>query len=189
MKTVHFILLLIFPFLINAQEKDCTISHYGLMMDYKYSIGDAFGFKYKPSNTIAYFLKGGFSSEEGATRLSYGIDVSEITVYGGILGIEYTVLSMDNISFYTVISGGLNVHIRKNENNGWTRKTNSNQYTIETGLGAEYFISNHLSIGGSQIIAFSYFKDNIFDEHNKPKTVTQKKFYIGDAKLTLSFYF
>ncbi len=189
MKTILFILLLIFPLSINAQEKDSTFSHYGLIMDYDYAIGNAFGFKYRISTSTAFFIKGGFYSDENSSRLSTGTSVDKINVYGGDLGMEYTVLSIDNISFYAVISGGLNIHTSSHLWNNQNRRYKNIEYTIETGFGTEYFISRHLSIGGSQTISLNYFKDNLFDDHDKPLTTTHTKFTIVDTKLTLSFYF
>lgn len=196
MKTVLFVLLLVFPLSITAQEKDSTFSHYGLIMDYKYSIGDAFGFKYRLSTSTAFFIKGGFSTEISRLGHSSGISVNEINIYGGVVGMEYTLLSIDDISLYAVGSGGLNIytydrpyysnelqHIQAN------RKTKNAEYLLELGLGAEYFISEHLSIGGSQTISLNYFRDDLFDPYDKPFTVTQTYFKIVNAKLTLSFYF
>lgn len=196
MKTILFTLLLIFPLSITAQEKDSTFSHYGLMMDFDYSIADAMGFKYRLSTSTAFFIKGGFSTEISRLGHSSGISVNEINIYGGVVGMEYTLVSIDDVSFYTVGSGGLNIytydrpyysnevqHIQGN------RKTKNAEYMLELGLGAEYFISRHLSIGGSQTISLNYFKDDLFDSYDKPFTVTQTYFKIAHTKLTLSFYF
>ncbi|MFA6981363.1 MAG: hypothetical protein WC209_18700 [Ignavibacteriaceae bacterium] len=196
MKTILFTLLLIFPLSITAQEKDSTFSHYGLIMDFDYSIADALGFKYRMSTSTAFFIKGGFSSEIIRLGFSKGISVNEIDEYGANLGIEYTLLSVDNISFYVVSAGGVYIHTYSRPNYFdhtqfivGTRKTKNAEYTFELGLGAEYFISKHLSIGGSQTISLNYFKDNIFDEYDKPFTATQTYFKIAHTKLTLSFYF
>ncbi|MCK9426536.1 MAG: hypothetical protein M0Q21_10900 [Ignavibacteriaceae bacterium] len=196
MKTILFILLLIFPLSLTAQENDSTFSHYGLIMDFDYAIANAFGFKYRMSTSTAFFIKGGFSSEVIRLGFSKGISVNEIDEYGGKLGIEYTLLSVDNISFYVVSAGGLYIHTYSRPYYSdhtqfieGTRKTKNAEYTFELGFGVEYFISRHLSIGGSQTISLNYFKDNIFDAYDKPFTATQTKFKIADGKLTLSFYF
>jgi len=189
MKTVLFVLLLVFPLSITAQKKDSTFSHYGLIMDYDDAIGNAFGFKYRMSTSTAFFIKGGFSSDRVATRRSTGTSVDQFNTFGGVLGMEYTVFSIDNISFYTVISGGLYIQSRGGLSIHQNREVKNYEYNIETGLGAEYFISKHLSIGGSQTVSLNYFIDNNFDYNDNPITTTQTKFKIVDAKLTLSFYF
>jgi len=189
MKTILFTLLLIFPLSITAQEKDSTFSHYGLIMDYTYSIGEVVGFKYRSTNSIAFFVKGGISSERYATRRSTGTSIDKFNTFGGVIGMEYMVLSRDNISFYTVFSGGLYVQSRGGLSIHHNREVKNYEYNIETGLGAEYFISKHLSIGGSQTVSLTYIKDNDFDYYDNPITTTQTRFLIVNAKLTLSFYF
>lgn len=196
MKTVLIVLFLIFNFQIIAEEKDSTLCKYGIIMDFKNVIDEAVGFKYRPLPSVAFFLKGTSSSDKQKVAISAGTLETELNIFKGIIGIEYTILSVDNISFYSVISGGLDIYtdidaryIDSELHIIGYRKRKNIGYTFETGLGAEYFISKHLSIGGSQTISVNYFKDDLYQPDNRPMQSFQTKWSIVDAKLTLSFYF
>lgn len=195
MKTFLLVLLL-FHFPIKAEEKDSTICKYGFTLDYKNFVANNIGFKYRTSNSMAFFLKGYYTWDGLSIETSAGLSSEDKNIFNGTIGMEYTVFNVDNISFYTVISGGVNIHTYKSPrlinddlNIILYRKTNNLGYTIETGFGTEYFISNHLSIGGSQTIVANYFKEDVWDENNNPVNSYQIKWSFVNAKLTLSFYF
>jgi len=191
-------LLVLFLFLVpvNAEEKDSTFCKYGFILDYKNFIANNIGFKYRLSPSTAFFLKGYYTWDGLSIESSAGISSEDKNIFSGTIGMEYTVFNIDNISFYAVISGALNIHTYKSPRLFnyeldiiLYRKTNYLGYTIETGFGTEYFISKHLSIGGSQTIVANYFKEDVWDENDNPLNSYQIKWSFVNAKLTLSFYF
>jgi hypothetical protein len=145
---------------------------------------------------MAFFLKGYYTWDGLSIESSAGPSSEDKNIFNGTIGMEYTVFNIDNISFYAVIAGGVNIYTYKRPrlinyelDLILYRKTNNIGYTIETGFGTEYFISKHLSIGGSQTIVANYFQDDVWDENDNPVKSYQVKWSFVNAKLTLSFYF
>ncbi len=178
-----------------AQEMDSTLYRYGLIIDYNNTIANAVGFKFRQTHDIAYFIRGNIS-KENVTLRSFSSDRSEgVDTYFGFAGIEYSILNIDNISLLTILSGGLTIstYSRAYFSDQLTfignRDTKNIKYSLQTGIGAEYHISKHLSLSGSQSLALDYSTEDGFDGNRDPSTKTETTIKLVYAKLTLAFYF
>ena len=197
MKTFLFVLLLIFNLSAHAQEKDSTFCHHGFVMDYTNSIADEIGFKYRPTKSISYFFKGKLFTQQ-PWRYSEGNETyQELRKYVGVLGIEYSIHSTNNITFYLVASAGLivtdfsQVYFLEGSFYEYAGKLYDKNFTysISSGVGAEYFFSNHLSIGCSQMLSLDYTSGNRISDYGESDPLTYTKVVFGNTKFTLSFYF
>ncbi|MCK9426535.1 MAG: hypothetical protein M0Q21_10895 [Ignavibacteriaceae bacterium] len=197
MKTFFIVLILSISLSVHAQEKDSTFCHYGFVMDYTNSIADEIGFKYRPTKSVAYFFKGNLSTEKPIPFNGVNYSSREYRTYGVTLGIEYGVYSVDKISFYAVIAGGLKI---SNYLVPYFADPGSDVYMLfiddrdiicsfTTGLGTEYFFSKHLSISCSQLISLDYRKGNNISEFGVSHPLTHTKVILGNTRFTLSFYF
>jgi hypothetical protein len=166
-------------------------------MDYTNSIADEIGFKYRQSETIAYFLRGNLFTQK-PWRYSEGNEThQELRKYSGVFGVEYTIHSIDNITFYVIASAGLivtdfsQVYFLEGSFYEYAGKLYDKNFTysIATGVGAEYFFSNHLSIGCSQMLFLNYSSGNRISDYGESDPFTYTKVVLGNTKFTLSFYF
>ena len=197
MKLILFVLILIFNFFLQAQEKDSAFCHYGFVMDYTNSIADEVGFKYRLTKSFAYFFRGNLSTQK-PWRYSEGNDpYQELRKYGGVFGIEYSIHSTNNITFYIVASAGLivtdfsKVYFLEGTFYKYAGKLYERDFTyrIASGVGTEYFFLNHLSIGCSQLLTIDYTSGNNISDYGVSDPFSRTKVVVGSTKFTLSFYF
>ena len=197
MKLFLFVLILIFNLSLHAQKKDSTFCHYGFVMDYQDEMINQIGFKYRQSETIAYFLRGNLFSQKPWMYSEGNETHQELRKYGGILGIEYGIHSTNNTTFYIVASAGLivtdfsQVYFLEGTYYEYAGKLYDKNFTysIASGVGAEYFFSNHLSIGCCQMLSLNYSSGNRISDYGESDPFTYTKVVFGNTKFTLSFYF
>jgi len=197
MKTFLFVLMIIVGFSLYAQEKDSSFCHYGFVMDYNKTIADEFGIKYRQTKSTAFFLKGSLSTEKPIRFNGINYSSQEFRTYGVTIGVEYEVYSVDKISFYVVVSGGLKISdfvlpyyaITGHDLNIVFLDDKEVTRFFESGLGVEYSFSDHLSIGCSQTLSFEHHKGMVYADSEEPVPSTSSSIKMGNTKFTLSFYF
>lgn len=167
-------------------------------MDYINRVADEIGFKYRPTKSIAYFFKGNLSIEQPYTFNGVNYTSQELRTFGAALGIEYGFYSIEKISFFLVIDGGLKISdvilpyyaVVQDDLNIIFVDDKEVTYSLSSGLGAEYHFSKHLSIGFNQAFNFTYKKGmSIGYDDGKPFPSNTSKVQMGHTKFTLSFYF
>ncbi len=166
-------------------------------MDYTNSIAAEIGFKYRPTRSVAYFLKGNLSTEKPIPFNGVNYSSQEYRTYGATVGIEYGVYSIDKISFYVVLAGRIKIsdyvlpYFAELENDVHMLFIDDRHitYSFTTGLGGEYFFSKHLSVGCIQTLSFEHNKGMVYSDEIKPVSSSSSIIHIGYTKFTLSFYF
>lgn len=197
MKIFLIVLIITFSYSAHAQEKDSSLCHYGFVMDYQDGMINQIGIKYRQTESIAYFFKGNlFTRKPFPINPSEGFGSNDIRTYGGVLGIEYTIHSVDNILLSVLVSGGITIddyntpYFTTAKFDDYLGNFDEQQitYSLTTGLGVEYFFSKHISIGCSQLISFNHSKGKYYILINPdPGTYTEIQF--GKTIFALSFYF
>lgn len=194
MKIFLFVLMIIFGSSLHAQEKDSAFCHYGFVMDYQDEMINQIGFKYRQSETMTYFFKGKFEAQK-PIPITEGYGTIDIRTYGGSLGVEYSINTIDNLSISLLLSGGITIHDYTDayftgKYHDYLGNFDEQQitYSLTTGLCVEYFFSNHISIGCNQLISFNHSKANYVLTRN-PEPGTFSQIEVGKTSLTLSFYF
>ncbi|MCK9211631.1 MAG: hypothetical protein M0P61_12405 [Ignavibacteriaceae bacterium] len=194
MKIFLIVLIIIFSHSVPAQEKDSSLCHYGFVMDYQDEMINQIGFKYRQSETMTYFFKGKFEAQK-PIPMTEGQGTIDIRTYGGSLGVEYTVHTVDNLSISLLLSGGVTIHdytdayfIGKYYYYLGNFDEQQISYTLNSGLTIEYFFSHHISVGCNQLISFNLSKANYALTMN-PEPGTYSRIEVGKTSLTLSFYF
>lgn len=196
MKLFLFVLILIFNLSLHAQEKDSTFCHYGFVMDYHDEMINQLGFKYRPTKSIAYFLRGNLTTQKPWKFSEGNENYQELRKYNGVLGIEYTLHRVDNLLLSVLASGGISIVDYNTPYYGanyfdYIGNYDQQQitYSLTTGLGEEYFFSKHISIGCSQMLSLYYSSGNSISDFGASEHFTHTKVVVGNTKFTLSFYF
>lgn len=195
MKTSAFILLFTASQIMVSQDTDTTLFRFGLLVDYNNAVVNAAGFKYRQTREVAYFIRGSFS-KENTTLSVLSNDRSEgVDTFSGYGGIEYSVLTIDNISLLTIFSAGMTVstysrpYITDQLVYMGNRDSKYVMYSVQAGIGAEYFFSDHLSLSGVQSMAFDYSKNEGNNGNYTPSIKTSTAFKLVYTKITGAFYF
>ena len=195
MKLFLFVLILIFNFFLQAQEKDSAFCHYGFVIEYQDEMINQIGIKYRQSETFTYFLKGTFEAYK-PIPITEGYGTIDVRTYGASIGGEYTFNTIDNLSFSLLLSGGVTIHdytapyFSAKYDYYYLGNFDEQQigYSFTTGLSVEYFFSSHVSIGCNQLISYIYSKAN-YSETSTPEPGTYSQITIGKTSLILAFYF
>jgi hypothetical protein len=105
--------------------------------------------------------------------------------YALTVGTEYKVFHVGDISFLTLGSLGYS-YMHSDLSNRDPEINYGSTYSLTLGVGAEYFISQQLSLSGYETAIFSYKTDNFLNPqyHEIYRSVD-----VGEGLIGLNFYF
>jgi hypothetical protein len=175
-----------------SQEKDSVSYPYGFILDFRTSFIDQIGLKYRCSDEWAIFIRGSIASRTDNVSGAPTQEVDDASTYYGAIGVEYRLLKISNIILSPLFGYGLTLdkdkYYMRSDVSGFV-VNRSQTHAVFVGVSAEYFISEHFSVTGSQTAQYSYSTSDVPDTPTSSHTLTTKRFNLAYAKLSIGFYF
>jgi hypothetical protein len=199
MKPTLFLLCILISAQSSAQEQDSLFHKNGFVLQFKSAFVDQLGYKYKASTSLTYFLRGTITNEKNTISSSNAVDETlEFDTYIATVGIEYVLTSVEHLSVFAIVSGGVTVNTSQNPfyvTNQHFDYRNSRQttYSFRPGFGVEYYFTKQFSLSGYQILTYDYSKERVAladpNSPYAPSTSTATSLRAIDATIAITFYF
>ena len=198
MKYILLLFCLLFSNEATAQEKDSALYRYGFILDFKNEFIDQFGFKYKASNDLSYFIRAMIFYDNSTITSPQSDDViNKQNGFTIIIGFEYVITRVYDLSFFVIVGGGV-----KTYNSGQPYYYNPEYstykndaimyYSFISGAGVEYYFTKQFSLSGYQTIAFEYSRQNVTSGDpvitNSISSATLTQLKLLSTKIAITFY-